>query len=310
MAKNSAIEWTDHTFNPWWGCVKVGPGCDNCYAAAFDKRVGGKHWEGPGAPIRYFGEKHWAQPLKWNLQAMKEGRRFRVFCASMADVFDNRAEPLVRARLWRLIKVTPNLDWIIVTKRIGNAADMLPFAFDAYSYPNVWLLITVVNQDEADRDIPKLLNIPARVRGLSVEPMLGPINLNRIHFRDGIHMSALHGGRDTPTPWHLNWVICGGESGHGARAMHPAWAQSLRDQCAAAGVPFFFKQWGDWIPDPGPVMDAKAFVRDMNAGRVGMARLVRNQMNDDDMPVRRIGKKRAGRRLDGRTHDEFPKVPA
>ena len=168
MSANSAIEWTDHTFNPWWGCQKVGPGCDHCYAETLDKRTGGQHW-GPGAERRRTSVKNWHDPVRWNKQAdaffAEHGRRQRVFCASMADVFDNAVDPQWRDDLFALILATPNLDWLLLTKRIGNVGNMLPVPFDFDKhYPNVWIGATIVNQEEADRDIPKLLAVTAAQR--------------------------------------------------------------------------------------------------------------------------------------------------
>ena len=224
MAENSAIEWTDATFNPWWGCAEVSPGCKNCYAKSFAARLLPHHttlWE-PNGERRFFGEEHWSAPLRWERKARKAGKRLRVFCASMADVFDNADDlPPVREMLWDLIRKTPNLDWLILTKRIGNVAKMVPFG--TIWPPNVWLGISVVNQEEADRDIPKLLMQPARVRFLSCEPLLGPIR-----FVDRFD--------------HLDWVIVGGESGHGARPMEREWADFIRAQCAVTETAFFMKQ--------------------------------------------------------------------
>lgn len=259
MGERSPIEWTDHTFNPWIGCQKVGSGCDFCYAESWDERWGGGHW-GAHARRRLTSEANWRQPLKWNRIAEKAEKRARVFCCSLADVFDNQAPDGARDRLWALIRETPWLEWQLLTKRVGNIPDMLPSDWGD-GYPNVGLMITVVNQEEADRDIPKLIAVKCKWRGLSCEPLLGPIDLQ---WPD----------RNSPD-WNwrgtaLNWVIVGGESGPNARPMHPDWARLIRDHCVAAGVPFFFKQWGEW------------------AGGT------------------RLGKKRAGRLLDGRIWDEMP----
>jgi len=224
MTDNSKIAWTDNTFNPWVGCLRVSPGCDNCYAAAIDKRFGGDHWSGDTLPRRT-SEANWKKPLSWNRKAEKSGKRIKVFCASMADVFDNRVPEQWRADLFNLIKATPHLDWIILTKRIGNVQKMLPPDWGD-GYPNVWLLITVVNQTEADRDIPKLLDTPAVVCGLSVEPQLGPI----VFDQDGLVVNF------------IDWVICGAESGPGRRPFNETWARSLRDQCQETGTAFFLKQ--------------------------------------------------------------------
>jgi protein gp37 len=223
MGAVTKIAWCDHTFNPWWGCLQVSPLCDHCYAMTLDarwfKRV---HW-GPAAPRRYFGDAHWQEPLKWERAAQAEGRRHRVFCASMADVFDNEVDPAVRERLWSLIRRTPNLDWVLLTKRIGNAPEMLPGDW-GIGYPNVWLLVSV-DQAGFERDIPKLLAIPAVVHGASIEPQLAPVRLGGFARR-------------------LQWVINGGESGAGARPFHLEWARSLVTECRAAGTAIFVQKLG------------------------------------------------------------------
>jgi protein gp37 len=248
MGSETAISWTDATFNPWWGCTKVGPGCDGCYAAAFDHRLGGAHW-GPGAPRRYFGDKHWNEPLRWAKKLpAKLGRRPRVFCASMADVFDNEVEQVHRDRLWALIRATPEMDWLLVTKRVGNIQKMLPPDWGPVGYPNVWLILTVVNQEEADRDIPKLRRIPAVVRGLSVEPLIDHMILLSRGLLDGIH-----------------WVICGGESAqprHKPRHMAERWATSLREQCGMARVAFHMKQMSE-LDHPDTFKDFASFPQDL-----------------------------------------------
>ncbi len=259
MAENSAIEWTDHTFNPWWGCAKVSPACDRCYAEAWAKRTGHGVW-GPRAPRRLFGDDHWRRPLRWNRDAARSGRRARVFCASMADVFEWRADLRgPRRRLWALVEATPNLDWLLLTKRPHLARRLAPWGTD---WPDhVWLGATVENQRFAGKRIPFLLDTPSRYRFLSCEPLLGPIDL--AEWIDG-----------------LDWVIAGGESGAGARPAHPDWIRGLRDQCAAAGAAFHFKQWGAWRPVRGA---------------------------DEKVSFVRMGKKTAGRDLDGRTWDELPR---
>ncbi|WP_143292922.1 DUF5131 family protein, partial [Burkholderia pseudomallei] len=176
MSENSKIEWCDHTFNPWEGCQKVGPGCDHCYAEARNARFSGGtavNW-GPGAPQRRTSPANWRKPMKWNRDGAFyaiHGHRQRVFCASLADVFDNTVDPAWRADLFRLIADTPNLDWLLLTKRIGNVAAMLREIGIDRLPDNVWIGATIVNQEEADRDIPKLLAVPARVRFLSMEPL-------------------------------------------------------------------------------------------------------------------------------------------
>lgn len=309
MSENSNIEWTDHTFNPWEGCQKVGPGCDHCYAETRNARFAGGiaiNW-GPGAPRRRTSASNWELPKRWNAQAgafmSQHGRRQRVFCASLADVFDNAVDPQWREDLFQLIAATPNLDWLLLTKRIGNVGNMLPVPFDfAKQYPNVWLGATITSQAEADRDIPKLLALDARVRFLSMEPLLGSVDLGLQceNWTNDIVMDPETGAREcckacdyTGISNNIDWVIVGGESGPGARPMHPAWARDLRDQCAAAGVPFLFKQWGEWGPANGPAFMASGGKRsDLYVCLWG--------------EMARIGKKVAGRLLDGRTWDGFP----
>jgi protein gp37 len=259
MAENSKIEWTDHTFNPWWGCQRVSAACDHCYAETMAKRFGQKVW-GAKAPRRFFGDVHWTAPLRWHAEAAADGLRRRVFCASMADVFEKRADlnPW-REKLWALIKVTPALDWLLLTKRPQLIAAQLPQDWGE-GYRNVWLGTTTENQVEADRRLPHLLGAPARVHFVSAEPLLGPLDLRR-WLKD----------KDR----RVGWVIAGGESGPGARPSDREWFRGLRDQCTSVGVPFHFKQWGNWVPG-----DNGAFVRKTKA--------------------------EAGRRLDERTWDGLP----
>jgi protein gp37 len=374
MAENSAIEWTDHTFNPWTGCTRVGPGCDNCYAESWSKRAGDRvgKW-GPGAQRVRTTAANWSLPVKWNRQAAvaqagwAEGvklygseaaalaagnikpRRPRVFCASLADVFDNEVPEHWRWDLFRLIAATPHLDWLLLSKRIGNAASMLNSAaaaaanefvgaleWDRSPWPNVWLGATVVNQAEADRDIPKLLTVPARVRFLSIEPMLGPVEIWRYLSRHcerhpppldtdgkceicegrGIWSigDQLDESEKAPIRPGLDWIICGGESGPKARPMHPDWARTLRDQCAAAGVPFLFKQWGEWVPADDdieggivPVSEICGDIPYPEGRRVRTEWLSPNGSNVGHS-FARMGKQAAGRLLDGVVHNGFPEA--
>lgn len=230
MGKDSGIAWTDHSFNPWWGCSKVSAGCSNCYAEAWDARFGGTHW-GPGAARKVFGERHWRMPLSWNEEAKAGGYRRRVFAASMADVFDVEGPEAARARLFSTIEMTPSLDWLLLTKRPENMPTMLPKGFGPKTWPNVWLGTSVEDQANADR-IDLLLNIPAALYFLSAEPLLGPLDLGR-WIGAARRRSA-----------ELGWIIVGGESGAKARPFDLAWARALRDQAAAANVCFFLKQLG------------------------------------------------------------------
>lgn len=247
MAENSNIEWTHHTFNPWIGCTKVSAACDHCYAEAWDARsLQGlpSRW-GPHADRTRTSAGNWSKPLAWNRKAKAEGTRYRVFCASLADVFDNHKSilPEWRADLWHLIDATPHLDWLLLTKRPQNIGRFMPnYSHTERIWPNVWLGTTVENQTEADRRIPHLLAVPAAVRFLSVEPMLGPVTI-----RD-----YLPYGDSGPL---VDWVICGGESGPGARPMQIDWARSLRNQCKQAGVSFFMKQMGGVRKPFAPIPD-------------------------------------------------------
>ncbi|MSU91871.1 DUF5131 family protein [Rhodobacteraceae bacterium 2CG4] len=222
MAENSGIEWTTHTFNPWIGCTKVSPACDHCYAEAWDARFGGERW-GPHAPRTR--TKSWRGPVKWNREAEGAVERPRVFCASLADVFDNHRsiDPVWRSDLWALVRQTPNLDWLLLTKRPQNIERYLPADW-GQGYANVWLGTTIENQEEFDRRAHHLTAIPAAVRFLSMEPLLEPVDLRGAEG--------------------LDWIIAGGESGSSFRPADPDWFRRLRDQCAAAGRAFLFKQWG------------------------------------------------------------------
>lgn len=326
MAENTKIEWAHHTFNPWEGCQKVSPGCDHCYAEARNSRFNGGqaiNW-GPGAPRRRTSEANWRQPIKWNAEAERLGIRYRVFCASLADVFDNQVPEEWRSDLFELIRSTPNLDWLLLTKRPQNIVRMVhaggAIAGNGTRYlpDNVWLGTTAEDQIRADQNINALLRtraeLGARVLFLSAEPLLGPLDL--VPY---IHCDVAN---------TLDWVIVGGESGHHARPMHPDWARSLRDQCQAAGVPFLFKQWGEWLP--AEVYRDERFsghrriqfqdgsrgallIRDSMAYSKTAARPMEPgettrscHLFDERWAAERVGKKAAGRLLDGRTWDEVP----
>lgn len=224
MSANSKIEWTDHTFNPWWGCTKVSPGCLNCYADGLSSRFGHNVF-GANAQRRFFGDKHWNDPLRWNRQAEAAGRRARVFCGSMCDVFEDRPDlDDHRARLTDLIDATPHLDWLLLTKRPESARRLALWGDD---WPvNVWLGTSVEDQKRADERISVLMRTPAAVRFLSCEPLLGPLDLWR--------------WEDIPP----DWIIIGGESGHSARHMDLAWAEDIVVQCRESGAAPFVKQLG------------------------------------------------------------------
>lgn len=246
MARNSKIEWTDASFNPWWGCSRVSPACAHCYAEAFAHRLNFDVWsrhDGHGER-RTFSDSHWLAPVAWNAAAQASGSPVRVFCASMADVFEDHPTANVeRPKLWDLIRDTPWLDWQLLTKRPQNIARMLPDDWGDDGWRNVWLGTTVENH-RWRHHIDEVLKIPAAIHFVSCEPLLGEVDL----------MNYLPVW-SPPLPV-LDWVIVGGESGPKARPMGLAWARSLRDQCAGAGVPYFFKQMGGrgakdkWAPIP------------------------------------------------------------
>ncbi len=235
MSANSTIEWTDHTFNPWWGCVRVSPGCEHCYAEFLSSRYGHGVW-GPAQTTsrRVFGESHWEEPMKWNASAERAGIRRRVFCASMADVFEDHPEIVsARERLWTVITATPMLDWLLLTKRPENIPSFFPPDWLREPPLNVWLGTSVEDQCRGRDRIPKLVQVPAVVHFLSCEPLLEALG--------GLDLSG------------VEWIIVGGESGISARRMDPIWVRSLMDECREEGIAFFLKQsgtvlakeWGD-----------------------------------------------------------------
>ncbi|MEQ9094528.1 MAG: phage Gp37/Gp68 family protein, partial [Miltoncostaeaceae bacterium] len=264
MGARTKIEWAHHTFNPWTGCARVSPGCERCYAETrsrqFPTTLGA--W-GPSAERRITSEAYWHQPYRWDAAAEAAGERHRVFCASMADVFEDRPELIEpRRQLWTLMAETPHLDWLVLTKRPEVAHRLVPGLVDTdpsdfpgeNPLPNVWLGVSVEDQRRADERVPLLLDTPAAVRFLSCEPLLGPVDLTNISAavgpppteqwdvldREEAADAALEGGYG-----HIiDWVIVGGESGPRARPMDIAWARSLVEQCATAGVPAFVKQLG------------------------------------------------------------------
>lgn len=327
----TTIEWTatrlpdgtvlpGYSFNPWTGCTRVSPACDHCYAAEQAKRNTRTFgsWE-PGAPRKRTSPDYWRQPYKWDREAARTGIRRRVFCASMADVFDNQVDPAWRADLLDLVRVTPALDWLLLTKRPQNILKMLREAaaiaadrgevglldwlggwLGGAAPANVWLGTTVEDQERADRRIPHLLAVPAVVRFLSCEPLLEVVDLSlwigtwpeedRAKPRTEWDMVPYNAG--------IHWVIAGGESGGGARPSCGAWFRDLRDQCAAAAVPFLFKQHGDWI-------NVRDLRRLPNSGGPGFGAYDHKPFDMEHQALR-IGKKLAGRLLDGVLHDGMP----
>lgn len=308
------IEWTDATWNPVTGCTRVSPGCVNCYidwAPPF--RIEGRHFTdrdgnrshaiGATTGVRLHPDR-----LDWPLRK-RSWRGKRVFVCSLADLFHDDVPDEYIARVFAVMALTPEVTYQVLTKRparmralltsgafadlLGDTLGMMLFEQRISDYdvtfplPNVWLGVTVEDQQRADLRIPILLDTPAAVRWLSCEPLLGPVNLGRA-------VGTYYGGDPREDESGIDWVVAGGESGPGARPMHPDWARSLRDQCRDAGVPFLFKQWGDLVTEEQAPED------------ITLPAVSWRHLGDDQPPVWRVGKKRAGRLLDGRTHDGYP----
>lgn len=274
MGQDSRIEWTDHTFNPWWGCTKVSSACDNCYAEAWARRLGFDIWS-HGKTRRFLSDGYWRQPHTWDKAAAKSNSRARVFCASMADVFEwGKDLTSWRQKLWVLIEETPNLDWLLLTKRPHLVKRLAPWRED---WPkNVWLGTTAENQRTLDKRLPYLDENPSIVKFLSCEPLLGELNLRPV-----LSSSA------------VQWVIAGGESGVNSRPCDPSWVLAIRDECLEFGVPFHFKQWGDWAPlsEVEHAVPRRVLSTDQYSTELG-----------------RFGKKASGRLLENQTWDGLPTV--
>jgi len=287
MGTETAIAWTDHTFNPWIGCSKVHTGCTHCYAESFAKRYGKAEW-GAGGTRVLTSDANWRLPLKWNRDAEKAGVRAKVFCASLADVFedwqgeihgggkddgvlaidDERSRLLtmddVRARLFAMIDATPNLDWLLLTKRPENIGKMWCSHVNTDGLPpsklrreNVWLGTSVSDQVTADKAIPELLKCRdlAPVLFLSAEPLVGPIDLSAIPVGHDVQWNPKTGGDTWANHFRgrINWIIFGGESGHGARPCVIEWLRKGVEQCRSAGVAPFVKQLGGYVVDRNDV---------------------------------------------------------
>lgn len=313
MAENSAISWTDHTMNFWIGCTKVSPACTNCYAAvdtfARRERAHGRELWGPHADRHRTSAALWKKPYQWDKNhqwvecpdchsrgmmkdTFADGRCFscqtkcvttrqRVFVSSLSDICEIHPQitPEMRREVVKIVMDCKNLDWLFLTKRPENFNILWLHLFGGTLPENVWVGTTVENQQYADERIPALVRIPAKVRFLSCEPLLGHVGFNAT--------PELHSAFAEKK---IHWVIAGGESGSKARPMHPIWARSLRDQCKEAGVAFHFKQWGEWSPTMPENLNGSLSIQD--GGGVAMYK---------------VGKKLAGRLLDGVEHNEFPK---
>lgn len=339
---DTKIEWTDVVWNPTTGCDRVSPGCDHCYALTLAKRLkgmgsakyqndGDQRTSGPGFLATEHGDTL-TEPLRWR-------KPRKVFVNSMSDLFHERVSDEFLAKVFAVMAATPQHTYQILTKRHARMRSLLssdvfrrlakdqyfemqmagllkgkglPVVINAFPPKNVWLGVSVESQQWADIRIPALLDTPAAVRWLSCEPLLGSVDLDR-------SAADYLGGRS-----HVDWVVVGGESGPGARPMHPDWARSLRDQCVAAGVPFHFKQWGEWLP-LGPLYGEGDEVEDAHMDAVHLEVHERRQIAQvepdgtvvdprDYQPaagtwlMAKVGKGKAGRELDGRTWDQYPEV--
>jgi protein gp37 len=331
MGSKSKIEWTDHTFNPWWGCTKVSPACDHCYAESLAERVGysatGSQFPiwGKDEKRRFFGDKHWNDPYKWNAAAAKAGKPAFVFCASMADVMEGHRELYEhRKRLFAVIELTPWLTWILLTKRPQNFRRLLPTTWMESPRPNVIGATTVESQDYMWRAV-ELSKTPFALRAVSAEPMLGPLDFtmaqwtgshaNYVDLLSGGIVHPIHGLIPQSDCGKIGWIFAGGESGHGARPMHPDWARSLRDQCQEADVPFLFKQWGEYIP---VTCDDSCGIPDTRESHCVWLSPAGKQWKPGTLPaggeadfawsMSRVGKHAAGRLLDGVEWNGFPEV--
>lgn len=390
---NSKIEWTDHTFNPWIGCMKVSEGCKNCYAETdMDKRRNRAKW-GPCGTRSVTSYMYWRKVLSWNREASKLGKPQKVFCASLADVFedwdghvvDSKGEPLcwndrlcdsdivfegkidrngggyqftdcddippfshypisrltketssqefmeydkwlplslqtIRQHLSHLIERTPNLYWLLLTKRPENIINMVPDHWKRKFPPNVWIGTSVENQEAANERIPHLLKVPASVRFLSCEPLLGPVDLmypesiwpNGPEMCCSGNMCGCMGQPTEPPLIHgISWVIVGGESGHGARPVHPTWIREIRNQCKNTRTAFFFKQFGDWLP---VIENIHSYDNVPNPEQMAVKSRWLNYAGSHGFHgemvcmVSKCGKKKSGRLLDGVEHNEFPNI--
>lgn len=295
MSNKSRIEWTDATWNPIVGCSKISPGCDNCYAermafrlAAMGQKkyravISGRHWNGPAV----FDAKELSKPLGWE-------KPRRIFVCSMGDLFHESVEEHWIDSVFKIVELCPQHIFQILTKRPQRMLDYFQglrglVGGDRIPHANVWLGVTAENQEQADKRIPILLQCPAAVRFVSIEPMIGPVDLSSMPIHAAlveIHPDGKMNARED-SRWMIDWVIVGGETGPGARPMHPDWVRQVRDQCQAAGVPFFFKNFGEWSLD-----------RPFPACRYEII---------DGQFWWRVGKYVNGRQLDGREWNEFPK---
>jgi protein gp37 len=328
MSDKTGIEWCDATWNPVTGCTKVSEGCRNCYALTFAERWRGTpgHYFETGFDLTLRPDKL-DQPLKW-----KKPRK--IFVNSMSDLFHKEVPNDFIAKVFDVMTKAEHHIFMVLTKRPERMKEFMEWYFETnkdpfdendkpYIAPNIWLGVSVENQQAADERIPSLLQTPAAVRFLSCEPLLGEVDLeypessNKAQYCCSGHMCGCQGKPiNPPLVYGIDWIIAGGESGHRARPMHPEWARSLRDQCQAAGVSFFFKQWGEWGDFTNTVCkggsEDKIFTSDGEVLGVGFPKyggsVSNNWEENGGAWMSKVGKRAAGRLLDGREWNEFPEV--
>lgn len=332
MSDNSKIEWNDATWNPIIGCSKCSPGCDHCYAermacrlSAMGKKgysqvITGNHWNGTTTLI----EEALDIPTRWK-------RPRKIFVCSMGDLFHESVSMLDILDVMQRIRRCKQHTFLILTKRPWHINEYLLFAKKVHTLPqNLWVGTTVCNQYEAELKIPYLLKIPAAVRFVSIEPMLGKINLDNgetswLTCKNRNKPTVYNASQSSPIGFvccqsfmvygdhfhGIDWVICGGESGPGARPMHPDWVRSLKNQCEFANIPFLFKQWGEWAPENdytrAYLTNAKSLVYIKPTGEVVKTGTYGAALNKNQL-INRVGKKNAGRLLDGKLFDQYPEV--
>lgn len=324
MGKQSGIAWTHHTFNPWWGCTKVEgrPACQHCYAERQANRFG--LWWGEGVERKTFGAKHWNEPYTWSRAAAKAGVRERVFCGSMCDLLDPEVPATWRDPLWLMVESTPSLDWLLLTKRLELAPDLFPARWVRDGLPtNVWLGTTVETQAVANVEVPRLLEWRDRasVLWVSMEPLLGPVDLTALPWGEVSQLDALLGeslslesgclvSQDAPA---LDWVIVGGESGPLARPSASEWYRDLRDQCQQAGVPFFFKQHGEWVDVSHPAFYSTrgniCYLDPVTGRRYAYDTPSEVTGANERVTMKRVGLEAAGHLFDGVERRDVPVSP-
>lgn len=301
MGENSKIEWTDHTVNFWWGCLKVSPGCEHCYAETLSKRWGYDIWGPAKTTDRRRTKSPWKDILRWDRKAGREGRRIRVFCQSMSDFFEDHPQ----CNEWRpeamdILESLQHADVQLLTKRPENVSRMCPNSWLLDWPAHIWIGTSIENRETAIERIDVLTSIPAKIRFLSIEPLIEPVLLDMLHEKK------------------IHWIIVGGESGRKARPMHPIWANTLVKLCLQWSIPIFFKQWGEWGPVGILGNEEQHWIAKVNGWKrpddtwLDLAgRIVSEDEGSDNIryPIavmKRLGKNKSGRLLYGRDWSEFP----